>query len=595
MRDCTWTWRWALQSSPEKLWPLVADTDRFNRFTGLPPVQFSMVPVEIRGVQREGRFRILGLPLVWDEYPFEFEAPRRFSVLRRYHGGFFHELEALLKLEPKGGGTELTYTIRVRPRNFLGLLVAKLQVGLITRFKFNQAFKRIDKAVSGSEPQPLEAPGLGAAYRERLAGALGDIHHVQLLLDFLTTAPASELADIRVFRLAHERGVSRDELLSLFLHATKAGLLEVGWQIVCPCCRGEKARAARLRDLRFELRCESCNIDFTADFTRLTELTFRLATKWKDVRQPVYCVGSPMRTPHIKVQLRAAAQTKTRLNIELPPGQYRVRSPVSRGEVVLTVAAAISTENLATAALVLTRASLSPQELTAQGRFTLEIDNRLAHEAAVAIERTEWTEHVVTADYVLAFQDFRDLFGDDVLAPGTAVQVANVALLFTDLKDSTALYTRTGDARAFGVVSSHFDILDKIIQRHHGAQVKNIGDAVMAVFGKAADALRAAVEMHHELKKLRTSDGREVVLKTGLHAGPCFAVTLNDNLDYFGTTVNLAARIQGQSEGADIVLDAALAATLCAPTDFSEFQREEFEAELKGIVGKRRLLRLRLR
>jgi class 3 adenylate cyclase len=47
-------------------------------------------------------------------------------------------------------------------------------------------------------------------------------------------------------------------------------------------------------------------------------------------------------------------------------------------------------------------------------------------------------------------------------------------------------------------------------------------------------------------------------LKAGLHTGPCIAVTLNDRLDYFGSTVNLAARLEAQSTGDDVVVSAAV-------------------------------------
>src|SRR3546814_2334232 len=48
-----------------------------------------------------------------------------------------------------------------------------------------------------------------------------------------------------------------------------------------------------------------------------------------------------------------------------------------------------------------------------------------------------------------------------------------------------------------------------------------------------------------------SAPGEAIVIKLGLHRGPCIAVTLNDRLDYFGSTVNLAARLQGQSRGGD--------------------------------------------
>ena len=92
-----------------------------------------------------------------------------------------------------------------------------------------------------------------------------------------------------------------------------------------------------------------------------------------------------------------------------------------------------------------------------------------------------------------------------------------------------------------------------IVRDHDGAVVKTIGDAVMASFGDPANAVKAALAM-----QARIAD-HDLVLKLGVHVGPSVVVNLNDRLDYFGSTVNMAARLQGQSEGGDIVLSRAVA------------------------------------
>ena len=83
-----------------------------------------------------------------------------------------------------------------------------------------------------------------------------------------------------------------------------------------------------------------------------------------------------------------------------------------------------------------------------------------------------------------------------------------------------------------------------------------------------------------------------MVLKVGLHTGPCFAVTLNERLDYFGTVVNLAARIQAQSQGGDTVLEEGVAARPEMAARLAGREVERFTAELKGIEGARRLVRV---
>jgi class 3 adenylate cyclase len=83
-----------------------------------------------------------------------------------------------------------------------------------------------------------------------------------------------------------------------------------------------------------------------------------------------------------------------------------------------------------------------------------------------------------------------------------------------------------------------------------------------------------------------------LVLKLGVHVGPVIAMTANDRLDYFGRTVNIAARLGDQSRGADVVL-------LADVLDGGTFERpgwkvEPFEARLRGVEGERRLVRLGL-
>ncbi|NDJ59507.1 MAG: adenylate/guanylate cyclase domain-containing protein, partial [Chloroflexi bacterium] len=128
----------------------------------------------------------------------------------------------------------------------------------------------------------------------------------------------------------------------------------------------------------------------------------------------------------------------------------------------------------------------------------------------------------------------------------------SVTLLFSDLKGSTALYERVGDIRAYEIVRAHFKLLRDIVADSGGAVVKTMGDAVMASFADPAPALAAALQMNREICQVGAEE--DLVLKIGLHAGPCIAVDSNERLDYFGQTVNIAARVQGLADGSEIVI-----------------------------------------
>jgi class 3 adenylate cyclase len=156
---------------------------------------------------------------------------------------------------------------------------------------------------------------------------------------------------------------------------------------------------------------------------------------------------------------------------------------------------------------------------------------------------------------LLSTQTFLDLFPSETVMSAGGLAVKRVAVLFTDIKGSTALYDRIGDMKAFNLVRQHFGVLRDVIAANHGALVKTIGDAVMASFHEPLDAIRAALDMLLQIRRFNDSAGQELItLKIGAHVGECLAVTLNERLDYFGRTVNLAARVQGLAAENEIYL-----------------------------------------
>jgi class 3 adenylate cyclase len=184
---------------------------------------------------------------------------------------------------------------------------------------------------------------------------------------------------------------------------------------------------------------------------------------------------------------------------------------------------------------------------------TLHFVNDTPDEQLFILERMGWSDQAATAAEVTYRQVFRDLFSSEILRPGLQASVGSLTIVFTDLRDSTRLYRNIGDAPAFGRVLDHFTVLRKAVTAEDGALVKTIGDAVMAVFPRPVAALRAMLSAQDELAGSKTSQ-LPLFLKAGLHHGPCIAVTLNDRLDYFGSTVNLAARLERYSSGEDVVI-----------------------------------------
>ena len=179
----------------------------------------------------------------------------------------------------------------------------------------------------------------------------------------------------------------------------------------------------------------------------------------------------------------------------------------------------------------------------------------LAHPTGSTIGHRE--TRVVTGLDCVTLPAFREFFDTHILFQTESLHVNNVAILFTDIKGSTQLYERFGDARGYLAVHKHFEVLFKTVAANEGALIKTIGDAVMASFAHPVQAVRAALaaqETFIEFRPLLPDDQEAIVVKMGIHHGPSLAVTLNDQIDFFGRTVNIAARTQQQASGGELLL-----------------------------------------
>jgi class 3 adenylate cyclase len=172
----------------------------------------------------------------------------------------------------------------------------------------------------------------------------------------------------------------------------------------------------------------------------------------------------------------------------------------------------------------------------------------------VALESGAGDDDILTAARATNWQDFRDLFSAEVISPTERIVIGRQIILFTDLRGSTAMYSAIGDAPAYALVRDHFKILHDVVAAHHGGVVKTIGDSVMATFSDLGEALAAAQAMNGKLAGLKSKHNIRLKLKCALHAGPCLTVNANDKLDYFGSVVNLAARLLEKCAGDDLVV-----------------------------------------
>lgn len=598
------------QVRPEDLWPLVADTKRLNRAIGLQAVDFFAAPRSDGGSVVTGEYRKFGVTVArWTEHAFDFERPRRYSVIREYSAGPITYFKGGVDLTPLASGTAVRVYAEITPRNPLGWALVKLFVGPTTTSRVLAQCRKFEAYLLGrrEEPFPELRPRRRAVDERRLdelmprlraAGAQEAI--ARSLRDYVKTASDDRVSHMRPFELADQWGTERRLTLVSFLQATTIGLLDMRWVVLCPNCRVSKAEHASLSELRDQVHCDVCNIRFDSNFDRLVEVCFKVSPTVRDANLGDYCMGGPQNMPHVVAQVELAPGESTQWT--LPPGvsAFRVRSPLCPAaliDVADDFPSGHGEGDQQEATLVLEANGIKPPQVrVGSGSASVRVVSRLDAPTTVAVEERFWPDTAATAALVSTLQEFRDLFSAEVLAPGLQVGIERLALLFTDLAGSTALYERIGQARAFRLVHEHFGLIEDAVRANRGAVVKTIGDAVMAVFPAAAQAARCAIDMQRRMRSFDTTAAADPaqLLKIGIHVGPCVAVTLNNRLDYFGTAVNIAARINHEAGGGEVLLtdavwsDSGVADMLAAEGVVGE----PCEIQLRGIMEATRVFRI---
>lgn len=582
------TWRWSFRNPPAAIWPILADTARFNEAGGLPRHSISEVPAADGSVAYYGTAKVGPFPLKWRDHPVNWVSGQFLEHNRVFLSGPLSFLGARLALAPDAatGGAVGTYTLTAGARNWIGRLALATKFFTSAGATFERLAKEADDFASGERATPFSyaAPPVSEATGSQIARLVAEIEATPnghglaaRLADHILTTQEVDLWHVRPLGLARQWQVPQRHAIELCLQAVKAGLLELRWDLLCPRCRVAKAWVGSLDRLPTGAHCGSCNISYDRDFAKNVEASFRPAAAIRPLESGEYCMWGPMSVPHVKAQIHLDPGEVRSLPGTLPPGPYRLRT-LEPGD-----ALDVTHDEGAFPALVIEGEAIRAAANDQSGMLCFE--NRSARARVAVIESRHWIEDCLTADRVTALQAFRDLFADEVLRPGDEVAVGRVTLLFSDLKASTALYESIGDAAAYHLVREHFAFMAEIVRRHDGAIVKTIGDAVMAAFARPLDGLLAAIEMQRRIAAWNAAQGagHPIVIKLGLHQGTSIAVTLNDRLDYFGSTVNLAARLQGQSGGGEIVLSREMAADAEIARQLDGLAARPDRAILKGF------------
>ena len=585
----------------DKLWRFLYDTDRLNRSLGLPTVSYVPDPDPTKKGHYAAAIRLGPIKIRYEEFPFEWVEKRYYRVLRRFVSGPFREMTVGVRMRADGtDASVLTLFARVLPRNAIGAALAKF---LIRKAAISGVLKQVrgfeeGYIQSGSTHIPVKPPPvMGRQLDARLAALSANPVRPDLvarLSDLIRTGTDVQVSRIRPFEMADAWGEARLEVLRFFLYAAKAGVVDLNWEIVCPHCRAAASAVPQLSGLASQASCGTCEMTFKADFAGSVEAVFSVNNAVRPSLRETFCIGAPARSPRIIGQFRLEAGEKRTEPVSSGPGMLTARCYQSPG---LQGIEAIPQEANARLDAVCQPGRFSVAESRVKaGDFTVEVRNELPKEALVVLERETWSDTAANASAVATIQEFRDLFPEQAVAPGQEIRVGRLAVLFTDLQGSTELYSTIGDVRAFDFILGHFNFLMDCVSRNGGGVVKTIGDSVMATFPSARQALQASVDMQtgwSDFLKKQKLPGF-VGLRVGFHEGPAVAFNNRGLLDYFGTSVNMAARVQARAGADEIVFSspitkdpdvADLLAAVGKPVD-------TFTAELIGIAGAQELARL---
>lgn len=592
------------------VWALLGDSNRFDRAVGLGFASYRWEMIDGRR-EHVARAKQSGLTMEWIEPPYQWIEGRLLDGTRYFTKGPLGSGGMRVEVEPEGAGSIARVTVWGNSPHWYmwpakPVVTAQIRRGA-TRYldAVTAALRDAARALPPSTP-PAEVAALlletntdptargsstptNAVEFDRRAGRLRALGlqgaATERLIAWIRDQPDEDVAQIQPFVRARAWGLDRREVLRTFLHATRAGLVDLAWQINCPVCRVSAAVATSLEGVGRQVHCEACNIRYDVDFARSVEAVFRCNPAVRPVTPSVFCAASPSLRPHVLAQLRIEPGATRRCELPLSTGSLIVRTlgPERSAELEAEVAPASVTVTVAPGRVELEASGRSESGVTA-----LVLCSQLTEPCHVLVERGAWASDAVLGSAIATLPEFMELFATDAPAAGLELSVGRLVLLFSDLTGSTALYERVGDARAFAIVQEHFRVMAELATAHEGTVVKTMGDAVMATFSRLEDATAAALEMVAATESAHGELG--VGVKLGIHEGPCLAVRANDRLDFFGTTVNLAARLQAQAQASELVMlrdnaDHPAVAGLLAGRP-----ARRFRAALKGIAAEQELV-----
>lgn len=523
--------KYKLAVTPEEIWPFVIDTSRMNKEMGFG----GRIETEIDG-ENHVKTETLGRAEHWIEKPWVWVEKQELQNHRVFITGWMTEQKAAFKLQQTTEGVIVHAYFAWAFPNIFNKLLFMMARGVLDK-KFSEFFKAKEQLI------------ISERNKEKVS-ALEENEPVspkEALVHYIKTADELDLTRLHLKKIATIINVPYETLLDASKTLVDEGILTLSWDVVCPHCRGVRAENKSAVEIDYLNSCEACEIEFSIDSEESIEIIFHPTAKIREIKKVVYCAAEPAKKSHIKLNQRISpGETKT-FSLSLNEGNYRARTSRATRPLILQVKKGSGKVE------AFWDGSLQ-EEIIISPNFEFTISNPFPEEIVLTIEEAWWEKDRIFPGEVLSHPSLRELFTNDHLKLGVKLNVGNQVILFTDIVGSTPFYKTSGDVKAFKAVQDHYQEVSSVIKSHNGAVVKYIGDAVMAAFLDLESAFACSVELHKVFHAYR--EDTPIKLRSSLGLGPVLCANINVGLDYFGNTVNQAAKIQKWAGSHEIAVSA---------------------------------------
>ncbi|MCP4345400.1 MAG: adenylate/guanylate cyclase domain-containing protein [Desulfobacterales bacterium] len=442
--------------------------------------------------------------------------------------------------------------------------------------------------------------------------------------DILYESDDWDLLRINPLRFTKQHEIEENACIDIFIHGVKIGLFDFSYNMLCPLCGGVVQMHHELDELEQEkFYCSVCNEFVPTILDGQVEVAFTIHPDIKKLQtDPLQDRESYYRYYFSANYEKSEELTECAYSgiidcfgfevlksdeiftVSVTGNPHHVYQFVSIGYntscwIHFDKNEAVEDKNIE---INLLPSGFTPSEIhVSDGEYQVKIHNRTKNKFGFLVHRVQrekmleivkkypLREHpFFTASRLINNQSFRDLFRVQKLSESLNLNVKNLTIMFTDLKGSTAMYDEAGDMFAYKLIKEHFKLLSESVRNHSGAIVKTMGDAVMATFVSPLNGLLCALDMIQKIDRLNKEwdqHGYRIGLKVGLNNGPALTVVNDERLDYFGQSINVAARIQGLAGADEIYLSDSVYKDAGAEQLISShgYVSECEEALLKGV------------